>query len=106
MNILGKIEGFVDSVESTAVDLVARLSPWLAPLPTAYLTATATVKHLNWPELVGAIAGVVVESLGLASVSTALELREYNAEKRRSDPVVPFKLAVTLTGRTSVADKN
>lgn len=97
-NILQKIEGFVDSAESTAVDLVARLSPWLAPLPTAYLTATATVKHLSWPTQMGAVAGVVIESLGLASVSTALELREYNATKRKSDPTAPFGLSVALAG--------
>jgi len=115
---LERIENFVDSVESTAVDLVARLSPWLAPLPTAYLTATATIKHLSWPSLVGAVAGVVVEALGLASVSTALMLREYNATRNKIpddwqsvdargrrkkyrgkiDPEAPFKLTVLLAG--------
>lgn len=98
INILGKIENFVDGIESTAVDLVARLSPWLAPLPTAYLTARATVAHLGWPEPMGAVAGVIIESLGLGAVSTALELREYNATRRKSDPQAPFGLAAVLTG--------
>jgi len=116
--ILDKVENLVDGVEGAAVDLVARLSPWLAPLPTAYLTATATVKHLDWPTVVGVVAGVVVEALGLASVATALMLREYNANRHRVpddwqpvdargrrkryrgkvDPPAPFKLAVALAG--------
>jgi predicted transcriptional regulator len=96
--VLHKVEALVGGLESTAIDLVARLSPWLAPLPTAYLTATATVEHLAWPEPVGAVAGVIVEALGLSAVSTALTLREYNAMKRKSDPGAPFGLAVALGG--------
>ena len=115
-SILDRVESFVDDVEGTAVDLVARLSPWLAPLPTAYLTATATVKHLGWPTAIGVIAGVIIESLGLASVTTALMLREYNATRRKIpddwepvdskggrrpyrgkvDPPAPFALTVAL----------
>lgn len=104
----------LDKLETQAVDFVARFSPWLAPLPTAYLTATATVEHLAWPQAVGIIAGVIVEALGLSSVSTALKLREYNATRRKIpddweptdkngkrktyrgivDPPAPFKLTI------------
>jgi len=88
----------LDAIERTAVNLVARLAPWCAPIPTAYLVGRATVEHLRWPWLVGAIAAVVVESLGLATTATALELREYNKEKRKSDPVAPWRLAAFLVG--------
>lgn len=86
----------LDKLETQAVDFVARFSPWLAPLPTAYLTATATVEHLTWPLAVGIIAGAIVEALGLASVATALTLREYNQDKRKSDPIAPYALAISL----------
>lgn len=93
----------LDKLETQAVDFVARFSPWLAPLPTAYLTATATVEHLAWPLVIGVIAGAIVEALGLASIATALTLREYNATKRKSDPLAPCLLAVSLAAVYFVA---
>jgi len=91
MDRFNKLDGF-------AVDLVAKLAPWAAPIPTAYLVGRATVEHLAWPVWVGFVAAVIVESLGLATTSTALTLREYNAEKRKSDPSAPFVLAAALVG--------
>ncbi|GAB4577532.1 MAG: hypothetical protein Fur0022_02630 [Anaerolineales bacterium] len=84
--------------ESAAVDLVARFSPWLAPFPTAYLVGRATVIHLSWPGWVGVISAIIVESLGLATTATALELREWNAHKRKVDPQAPVWLAFGLVG--------
>jgi hypothetical protein len=85
-------------LETGAVDFVARTVPWFSPLPTAYLTAQATVRHLGWPGGMGVVAGAIIEGLGLASVATALELREYNATRRKSDPKAPFRLTVALAG--------
>jgi hypothetical protein len=85
-------------LETGAVDFVARTVPWFSPLPTAYLTAQATVRHLGWPGGMGVVAGAIIEGLGLASVATALELREYNATRRKSDPKAPFGLTVALAG--------
>jgi len=85
-------------VEAAITDLVARIAPWAAPVPTAYLVGWATVEYLRWPAWVGFVAAVIVESLGLATTATALELREYNASKRKSDPRAPFALAVVLVG--------
>ena len=86
------------SIESRLVDLVAQIAPWAAPIPTAYLVGRATVLHLAWPVEVGIVAAVIIESLGLATTSTALALREYNASKRQSDPAAPFPLAAGLVG--------
>ena len=79
MESLGK---FFAGLEGVAVDLVARAGPWLSPLPTAYLTARATLVHLEWPLAVAVAAGMVIEFLGLAATSTALTLRAYNGTKR------------------------
>lgn len=86
----------LDQLENTAIDLVAKIAPWAAPLPTAYLVGAATIRHLHWPAIVGVVAAVIIESLGLATTSTALTLRDYNASKRKSDPQAPFTLAVAL----------
>ena len=102
----------IDQLENVAVDLVAKLAPWCAPLPTAYLVGRATVTHLHWPAWVGLVAAVIVESLGLATTATALVLRDYNASKRKSDPQAPYTLALALvsvyfvvaTGLTVILD--
>jgi len=84
--------------ESKITSLISRLSPWLAPAPTAYLVGRATMQHLGWPFLVAFIAAIIIECLGLTTVATTLELREYNLTKRKSDPVAPFTLAAFMAG--------
>lgn len=88
----------IDQLESAAVDLVAKVAPWAAPLPTAYLVGRATVDHLAWPQVIGVVAAIVIECLGLATTSTALALWDYNASKRKSDPSGPVAVAVALVG--------
>lgn len=96
---MAELVKWIDQAEGTAVDLVAKVAPWASPLPTAYLTARATVQHLGWPEPMGIIAGVIVECLGLAATATALTLREYNCNRqRKSDPTAPLALALVLVG--------
>lgn len=85
-------------LETLATDAVAKIAPWAAPVPTAYLVGRATVQHLHWPVWVGFVAACIVESLGLATTATALTLREYNLDKRKSDPGAPFTLAAVLVG--------
>lgn len=88
----------IEQVERLATDVVARVAPWAAPVPTAYLVGRASVLHLGWPDWVGLTAALVVECLGLVTTATALELREYNAAKRKNDPAAPFVLATALVG--------
>ena len=88
----------LDKLEHSAADLVARLAPWLAPLPTAYLVGRATIDNLNWPVWVAIVAAAVIESLGLASTSTALALWDWNRSKRKTDPSAPVGLAFGLVG--------
>lgn len=88
----------IDTLEAWAVDIVAKTAPWLAPLPTAYLIGQAAVEHLSWPVWVGVVAAIIIESLGLATTATALELRAWNARKRKADPSAPAQLAFGLVG--------
>lgn len=77
-------------------DIIAGAAPWLAPIPTAWLVCAQTIKHLAWPVPVAICAALIVESLGLAATNTALELRDYNASKRKTDPRAPAWLAGLL----------
>lgn len=88
----------LDDAESMLIDLVAKIAPWCAPLPTAYLVGRATIQHLYWPLMIGIAAASVVESLGLVTTATALDLYQSNRAKRKIDPVAPFGLAVALVG--------
>jgi hypothetical protein len=86
----------IDNFENNVIDLVAKIAPWLAPIPTAYLVGRATVEHLEWPPAIGFLAGVVIESLGLVSCATALDLYQFNQNRRKNDPPAPFGLAVIM----------
>lgn len=86
----------LDTIEAVAIDIVAKIAPWAAPIPTAFLVGRSTVEHLQWPLAIGIIAAIIVESLGLATTATSLELYQYNQGRRKSDPPAPFQLSVVL----------
>ena len=47
----------LENIESVAIDLVAKVAPWCAPVPTAFLVGRATIEHLEWPTAVGDESG-------------------------------------------------
>ena len=97
--LLASIRDWMDQLEALATDAVARIAPWAAPVPTAYLVGRSIVEHLHWPTIVGVVAAVLVECLGLATTATALELREFNRSKGKSDPAAPFVVSGRAGGR-------
>lgn len=88
----------MNNAERNAVKMVAKLSPWLAPVPSAWFVARSSVAHLAVPLLVGLVVAAIVETLGIATVHTALWLSDWNAHKRKSDPSAPTPVAVALMG--------
>jgi len=84
-------------------DAVSNLSPWLAPLPTAYVVYEAAAGVLGWPAWVAGVAAVIIETIGLATVHTGLQLFAYNRNKRKSDPDAPTWLAWTITAAVLIA---
>ena len=84
-------------------DTVSNLSPWLAPLPTAYVVYDATAVVLGWPAWVAGVAAVIIETIGLATVHTGLQLFAYNRKKRKSDPDAPTWLAWAITAAVLIA---
>jgi hypothetical protein len=83
-------------MKKTFVSIVANLSPYLAPVPSAYLVARSSIQHLELPLIIGIITGVVIESLGLSSVHTWLLLTNWNSHSRKSDPKAPALYAFIL----------
>ena len=95
---LGAFRATLERAETVLVDIATRLAPWLASLLVAWQTGTTGVKALGWPGWVGWIAGASVECLGAASAHLWLDLRAYNATKRKGDPSAPETLALGVVG--------
>ena len=72
----------VSKVEMVAIDTVAAISPWLAPVIPAFLTYTHMTTALNYPPAVAFIGALVVECLGLAAIYTATQFWDYNDAKQ------------------------
>ena len=86
----------MNNVEKNAVKIVAKLAPWLAPFPSAYFVARSAMVHLALPLPVAVVVAAIIETLGLATVHTALWAYDWNAHKRKTDPDAPVGLAIVL----------
>jgi hypothetical protein len=96
--VSGEMRLLMHDHEKSLVKWIAKLSPWLAPLPSGYFVARASIEHLALPLVMGIAVGVIIEFLGIASVHTWLWLSDWNSSKRRSDPKAPTGLAAFLGG--------
>jgi hypothetical protein len=84
----------MNNLEKDAIKIVAKLSPWLAPFPSAYFVARSSMAHLHLPLPVAIVVAAIIETLGLATVHTALWAHDWNAHKRKTDPTAPVGLAI------------
>lgn len=82
--------------ERNFVQLIARISPWLAPLPSGYFVARASIASLDLPLVMAIVVGAIIELLGITSIHTWLWLADWNINKRKSDPESPAIFAVFL----------
>lgn len=83
-------------LEKNAVEVVARVAPWLAPFPSAFFVARSAMTHLALPLAVAVVVAAIIETLGLSTVHTALWCYDWNSRKRKTDPAAPLLLAVAL----------
>jgi len=75
----------MNTIEKNAIKIVAKIAPWLAPFPSAYFVARSAIVHLNLPLPVAMVVAAIIETLGLATVHTALWAYDWNSHKRKSD---------------------
>lgn len=88
--IINNIKSGASIIEIEAVNLAASLSPWLAPIIPAYMATDNMTKVLLFPSAVGTIGGIVIELIGISTITTSMQLWDYNQSKRKSDPEAPF----------------
>jgi len=83
--------------EEGIIDFVSKLSPWIAPLPSAWFVHDATVRHLAAGTGLAWIIAIVIETLGLTTTHTALGMHAWNkAHADKPEKQAPFGLSVAL----------
>jgi hypothetical protein len=83
--------------EEGIIDFVSKLSPWIAPLPSAWFVHDATVNHLHANTGLAWVIAIVIETLGLTTTHTALGMHGWNkAHTNQPEKQAPFALSVIL----------
>lgn len=77
-SLLSGIRQLVSVFDSTLIDVISSIVPWLAPLLPAYLVFDGLISKLHEPIWYGLVAGLVLEGFGLAAISTAISFWSYN----------------------------
>jgi hypothetical protein len=93
-NIFQAIADVLNGAERSFLDLLSVLAPYFVPLPAAYLTYYHSVTMLEFPAWLGWTNAFVIETLGLASVSTAIRFYRNNRNYKSEKEHAPFSLAV------------
>lgn len=88
--------GFLENVERSLIDILSAFVPYAVPIIPAYLTYYHTKNIMDFPAWVAATAAFVVETLGMASVSTAIKFWRNNTLYKSEQNQAPFKLAATV----------
>ncbi len=86
-------------IENRIINFVAGVAPWLAPLIPAYFAAYNAYQYLtkghSWFDAgMVAVISLVVETVGLVGVHTALQFWNWNRIKRKTDGEAPLILPI------------
>lgn len=96
-NALGWVFGFVadlvNGAEKSFLDFLSALVPYFVPVIPAYLTFFHVQTEMAFPAWVAWTAAFVVETLGMAAVSTAIRFWYHNQRYKKSENKAPFWLA-------------
>lgn len=93
-NVFDKINEWIRGTEGSFVNLISAIAPWGAPAPVAYMTYEHCVNALHFPVLIAIITALVVEALGISSISTALSFWAHNKKFTDSKNQSPLWLAI------------
>lgn len=74
------VDGIVDVLESTAVNTVSALSPWMAPIIPATIVYYRLIEKLAFPSWLAFVVGMNIEFLGLSSVHTTIKFWRHNRQ--------------------------
>lgn len=82
------------NTESSIVNTISAISPWLAPLAPAFMTFQHASNTLAFPPAVAYPTAAVVEILGFSTVSTSLAFWFYNRRNTAAGKRAPVEIAI------------
>lgn len=94
MNVFDHINFFIKNTESSFVNLLSSVAPWAAPLAPAYMSFDHMTKNLHFPEWIAWSIAIVVEIVGLSTISTGMMFWHHNRRERAKKNQVPLGLVI------------
>lgn len=98
MNFFDKLNDFIRSSESSIVNFLSAIAPWGAPLIPAWGSYSHAINNLGYPQGIALAIAVVVEVLGLSSISTILAFWSHNKRYKKDFRKAPIGLAILSFG--------
>lgn len=89
MNYFDKLNEWVRGIESSFVNFISAVAPWLAPIAPAYMTYQHAVDALHFPLWVAVPVAVVVEILGFSAISTFMSFWFFNRRNKANAKKAP-----------------
>lgn len=93
-NFFETLNETIRNTESSIVNFISSIAPWLAPLAPAYMTYQHAVDTLKFPLWVAIPVAVVVEILGFSAVSTFMAFWFFNRRNKADAKKAPIGLVV------------
>jgi len=94
-NVFEILNDIIRDAETSLVNLLSAIGPWLAPLAPAAMSYTHMISSLNFPIWIALSVAVVVETLGLSSISTIIAFWSYNRRRIAEYKKAPVALAIS-----------
>ena len=90
------IDSLMGALEAIALAVVGRVASWVAAVPCAVMTARASAQffELSWP--IAVAVAVALELVGQTTSNLWLNAKEWNGNRRRTDPAANERLAFVL----------
>jgi len=86
----------MNGMERGIIDFLSAFVPYAVPIIPAYLTYYHTMHMMDFPAWVAATSAFVVETLGLASVSTVVRFYRNNQRYKSEQNKAPFWIAFSV----------
>lgn len=89
MNFFDKLNESIRDAETSFVNFISAVAPWLSPLAPAYMTYDHAVNTLSLPVPVALSIAVVVEILGFSAISTFVTFWFFNQKNKSLSKKAP-----------------
>jgi hypothetical protein len=93
-DVFERINSWVRSIESSIVNLISAIAPWLAPIAPAYMTYDHAANTLHFPTWVSLPIAIVVEILGFSAISTFMSFWLFNRRNKAEGKKAPVSFVI------------